>query len=396
LVTANVKQYAWDNTTGLSNERNGFLTVSGFGSVVGNYKTQYYLSVSSAHNSPDPSSGWVDAGASVTASVTSPDAGPSGTRYVCTGWTGTGSVPASGGDSTVTFTVTQASGITWNWITQYLLGVDTNPPGLVVIPGSGWYNSSANVVLTAPSVVNYDFSYWDVDGSSQGNGVNPIMVQMNAPHGATAHYTPTVQAYTLTVSSTAGGTTNPTPGSYIYVVNSVVPVYANALPNYLFDHWVFDGGNVGSINPYSVTMNMNHTLQAVFAPIPPVVLSITPPDSTIYLGNHVTFTSTVSGGTSPYSYQWYLDSSPVSGAVLSSWTFSPSAPGVYYVYLKVTDANDNTVQSSTAKVTVTSPPPVGGYSVSLERHTSIANVIAYLGTVAMLGLGFVLVKRRRK
>jgi hypothetical protein len=205
-----------------------------------------------------------------------------------------------------------------------------------------------------------------------------------------------VQAYKLTISATAGGTTNPTPGSYIYIVNTVVPVYANALPNYLFDHWVFDGGNVGSTRPYSVTMNMNHTLQAVFAPIPPMALAITPPDSTIYLGNHVTFTSTLSGGTSPYSFQWYLDNNPVSGAVLSSWTFSPSAAGAYYVYLKVTDANNNTVQSSTAKVTVTLPPPVGGYSISLEKHTSNAAAVAYLSTVAMLGLGFVLVKRRRK
>jgi hypothetical protein len=175
-----------------------------------------------------------------------------------------------------------------------------------------------------------------------------------------------------------------------------VQVYANPSPNYSFDHWVFDGGNVGSANPYSVTMNMNHTLQAVFTAIPPLTLTIDPLNSNIYFGQHVTFTSIPSGGTAPYSYQWYLDNNPVSGAVQSSWTFSPAAPGVYYVYLRVTDANNNTVQSATAKVTVTSPPPVGGYSVSLQEHASINRAAAYMGIVAMLGFCLVLVKRRRK
>jgi hypothetical protein len=37
------------------------------------------------------------------------------TVYTCTGWTGTGSVPASGGGVSVTFSVHNNSKITWNW-----------------------------------------------------------------------------------------------------------------------------------------------------------------------------------------------------------------------------------------------------------------------------------------
>ncbi|MGC9345569.1 MAG: PKD domain-containing protein, partial [Candidatus Bathyarchaeales archaeon] len=44
------------------------------------------------------------------------------------------------------------------------------------------------VTLTAPTVPNYQFNYWDVDGTSQGVGVNPITVHMNAPRTAIAHY----------------------------------------------------------------------------------------------------------------------------------------------------------------------------------------------------------------
>jgi hypothetical protein len=38
-----------------------------------------------------------------------------GQIWTCTGWVGTGSVPASGGGVSVTFTVYKNSSITWNW-----------------------------------------------------------------------------------------------------------------------------------------------------------------------------------------------------------------------------------------------------------------------------------------
>ena len=60
------------------------------------WKTQYYLTVTSAYDSPTPLSGWFDSGTGITENVTSPIAGGSGIRYVATGWTGTGSIPASG------------------------------------------------------------------------------------------------------------------------------------------------------------------------------------------------------------------------------------------------------------------------------------------------------------
>jgi uncharacterized repeat protein (TIGR02543 family) len=152
-----------------------------------NWKTQYYLTVSSDYDSPNPTSGWVDAG-SVTASVISPSLGPEGTRYICTGWTGTGSVPSSGTGKSVTFTISEPSSIEWNWKIQYYLTVRTSPLGITTIPGEGWYDPTASVSLTAPNVANYEFRYWDVDGVSWDNGVNPITVSTGAPHTATAHY----------------------------------------------------------------------------------------------------------------------------------------------------------------------------------------------------------------
>jgi hypothetical protein len=74
--------------------------------------------------------------------------------------------------------------------------------------------------------------------------------------------------YYLTVQTTPGGTTNPAPGTYPYPYNTTVPVQAIPNPGYAFDHWELDTVNVGSANPYSVTMDQNHTIKAFFKTIP--------------------------------------------------------------------------------------------------------------------------------
>jgi len=151
---------------------------------------QVQLTVVSAYDSPNPTSGPYTPGTSITASVTSPVAGPAGTQYVCTGWTGTGDVPASGIGTTTTFIIAQDSSITWNWKTQYYLTVKTDPPGAATIPGEGWYDTPAT--LTAPLVSGkYSFRFWFVDGVYQGKA-NVITVPMSAPHTAIAYYGLTV------------------------------------------------------------------------------------------------------------------------------------------------------------------------------------------------------------
>jgi hypothetical protein len=74
----------------------------------------WMLTVSAAYESPSPSSGLFGDETNITASVTSPTPGGSGTQYIYTGWSGSGSVPASATASSVTFTINQTSSITWN------------------------------------------------------------------------------------------------------------------------------------------------------------------------------------------------------------------------------------------------------------------------------------------
>jgi len=111
-VSGGTKQYVLTGTSGLSSP------ISATGTATGTYKTQYYFTVSSAAGTPSgQSSGWYDSGTSITSSVSSTVdiAGPPIISYTSTGYTGTGSAPASGTTQTVTFTLNAASTVTWNW-----------------------------------------------------------------------------------------------------------------------------------------------------------------------------------------------------------------------------------------------------------------------------------------
>ena len=88
---------------------------------------------------------------------------------------------------------------------------------------------------------------------------------------------------------------------------------------------------------------------------PALSASISPASVNMFLGGSQTFTSTVTGGVSPYSYRWYLNGTAVSGATGSSWTFTPASTGTFKIYLQVADSDAGNVQSNTATAIVRQP-----------------------------------------
>ena len=128
---------------------------------------------------------------------------------------------------------------------------------------------------------------------------------------------------------------------------------------------------------------------------PPLSVSISPLSDSILVGQSVTFTSTVSGGYTPYSYQWYLNGNPVSGATSNTWAFTPTTSGIHYVHLKVTDAKANTAQSDTARIT-TATVPVGGYSISIQLPTTAKPVTSHIALLTILTAIFITIKRKTK
>jgi hypothetical protein len=121
------ERFVWNDWTGTGSgsytgtDAQSSLTMNGPVTESASWTHQYMLTVTSPHGSPTPTTGWFDAGASIRASVASPIEGLFVTQYVCSGWTGSGSVPASGTADTTDFTISQPSSIAWNWETQYLL-----------------------------------------------------------------------------------------------------------------------------------------------------------------------------------------------------------------------------------------------------------------------------------
>ena len=353
-----------------------------------------------------PGEGWYDE--NTTVDLLAPDTIyiSTGVRYKFTHWSVDG-VSQGIGVNPINIVMDTNHTATAHYTLQYLLTVQTNPPDLTPQPTrnpsgeagpahSWWYDASTNVTLTAQSVTQYTFQYWDVDDTSQSAGVTALTVVMNAPHMATAHYTPQVVTYKLKIEATTGGTTNPAPGTYTYAAGTQVQVTANPSPGYVFDRWELNGTNVGATPTYTVTMNANYVLKAFFktAPTPPTV-SISPTTASILVGQQVTFTSTVSGGTSPYTYQWYLNNQPITGATSPTWTFTPTAPGTYYISIKLTDAAGNTAQSDPARITASSVP-VGGYSISLVKRNTTSEIAAYTILIVLLSAVLSLTKRKWK
>jgi hypothetical protein len=416
-VSPNGKQYIWTSTTGLSNSQNGSITVTGSGSVVGNYKTQYYLSLTTNPlGITTPSgAGWYDAGTNASIStVAYVDIVPGTSRYRFSGWTTTNMAEiADPNRSPTTVLMDEGKTVTANYAVQYKItlnqaGVNTDfTGGIVTIDGLDYGGS----VLPASFMWDKDsihtFSYYSpliVNPTKQyvwtsTSGLSTLQagsITVSASGSVIGNYVEKL-TYTLTIATTTGGITNPAIGPHIYQGGTTVQVTAIPDPGFQLDHWELDGSYFGPANPYSVLVNQDHTLKAFFKPVPSVFSAIINPTSgSIHVGESLTFNSIVNGGIPPYTnYQWYLDNMPVQGATSNSWTYTPQHASTHFVYLKITDSNGTTIQSNTAVINVISTP-IGGYSISFANSSPLSNVVAYVAIIALSSAILSSKKRKRK
>ncbi|RLI40025.1 hypothetical protein DRO69_13480, partial [Candidatus Bathyarchaeota archaeon] len=142
----------------------------------------------------------------------------------------------------------------WNLTITTTTGGITEPP-----PGTYAYANSTTVAVTAFPQENYVFDHWELDGVNIGSE-NPVDVLMTANH--TLHVV-FLQVYKLTITTTLGGTTNPTPGAYNYTAETIVDVTAIPDDGYSFDYWLLDE-EIKTENPITILMDSNHTLEAYF------------------------------------------------------------------------------------------------------------------------------------
>jgi len=187
--------------------------------------------------------------------------------------------------------------------------------------------------------------------------------------------TVTPRTYTVTITSTSGGTTYPVPGSYLYNEGTVVPVIAVSDSGYVFDHWTLDGSPVGSTNPINVLMDCDHDLEAVFTQITYTL----------------TITTTTGGTTSPspgaHAYSSGTDipvtATAQDGYHFDHWVLDGSNAGSDNL-ISVTMNKDHTLHAVFEEVR---PPPVGGHVLPIDKHHFLTPKI---DLTPGIGLAFVL------
>jgi len=135
----------------------------------------------------------------------------------------------------------------------------TDPP-----PGSYDYYQGTVVPVDAIPDSGWELNHWLLDDINVGS-TDPYDVTMNSDHNLTAVFV-RIQ-HQLTINILGLGTTDPPPGSYLYNEGTEVQVNATLGVDWFFDHWLLDDFDVGSDNPYNVTMDANHTLTAVFGQV---------------------------------------------------------------------------------------------------------------------------------
>jgi uncharacterized repeat protein (TIGR02543 family) len=170
-----------------------------------------------------------------------------------TGWTGS----ASGSADPLTLTVTSDMAITANFATtQYTVAVSSTAGGSTDKDGNNTVNHGDTLVINPTPNAGSSFTGWT--GSASGS-VDPLTVTVTSNMAITANFT---NQYTVTVSSTAGGSTDKD-GSH--TVNHGDTLVINPTPNagYHLTGWTGDAS--GSSDPLTVTVTSSRTITANFA-----------------------------------------------------------------------------------------------------------------------------------
>ncbi|OQX89509.1 MAG: hypothetical protein B6D65_02800 [candidate division Zixibacteria bacterium 4484_93] len=242
------------------------------------FRVEYELVISNpdGHDTPDPSEGshYYPDGTGLTCSIADTVYEGDGYRYICTGWTdGYGSVPtATGTDTSVSFTITEPSGLTWNWREELRFTV-INPGGRdTPVPAAGdhWYapGSSISGYITEPHTDGYICVGWTGTGSLGDGFGTEFSFIITEPSSITWNWLPEgTEVVTLTVYSDYG-TPAPSVGTHEFpsgteIFCTVDDSVVSADERHICTGWTGTGSvpssGTGSTTP-TFTMTENSTI----------------------------------------------------------------------------------------------------------------------------------------
>jgi hypothetical protein len=147
---------------------------------------------------------------------------------------------------------------------KYSLTISSTPGGSVTDPGEGrfFYGEGEEVDLVAVPNLHYHFVEWAGDPVTDPES-DITTITMNDSYSITANFELDPGWYSLTVSSTEGGSVT-TPGEtqtggdpFVYAANTTVPLVAEPDEHYHFNNWTGDVGTVGNVTAAETTVTMN-------------------------------------------------------------------------------------------------------------------------------------------
>lgn len=164
------------------------------------------LDVESAYGTSNPAIGshMLRFGDMILASVAAP-AAEDGMRQVCTGWTGTGSIPSTGRGTNGTFTIRSSSSITWNWQKENLICVSVESGGDCFF-GNQWVAEGKTATVT----IIPDWHLFRISLSGDTNGVTVSGTTISIPSNRPRQIALTIKEVKVKLDiSTAYGTSTP-------------------------------------------------------------------------------------------------------------------------------------------------------------------------------------------
>jgi aryl-phospho-beta-D-glucosidase BglC (GH1 family) len=155
-------------------------------------------------------------------------------------------------------------------------------------------------------------------------------------------------------------------------------------------HWFYELFTNPYTDPYGVSSGnsgYDQEYESINAEYTPAVTPIlqaeaSPTSQSAQIGQNLTFSVVVSGGTTPYSLQWYVNDLPVLGQTSSSITLTSGTPQTLTLYCAVADSSSpiNTANSNSVEAIFTSvtPPTLSAL------HTSGRTILDVNGKVVVL------------
>ena len=345
------------------------------GSAAGDLDTRdYTLAVASARGTPVPAVGtntyaWHSTVACSVDSVVS----AGGTNYTCTGWTGTGAIPATGATNNtgVIMLTSASSSIIWNWVPSsytvtgsaaadldtrdYTLAVASARGTPVPAVGTNSYAWHSTVTCSVDSIVsaggtNYSCTGWTGTGAIPATGTtNNTGVIMLASASSSIIWNWVPSSYTVTFDAQSGTTPNPV-SKQVTSASTYGALASTTRAGYAFEGWfTAPTGGTQVTDVTTVTATADHTLYAHWTANPPVAgFTGSPTNGAAPLT--VLFSNLSSGAT---SYSWDFGGGQTSTVINPANTYTNA--GSYTVRLTAIGAGGTNRLTRTNYIVVTPP-----------------------------------------